>query len=97
MGALTAGSIVLVTFPFSDLSISKLRPAVVLASVHRGDWIPVFFRLVVRFHRFYAVSFLATATSTISSLSGFSNTSDWYSQFLVSPDHLSGWLALACL
>ncbi|RKZ01265.1 MazF family transcriptional regulator [Candidatus Fermentibacteria bacterium] len=39
MGALTAGSIVLVTFPFSDLSNSKLRPAVVLASVHRGDWI----------------------------------------------------------
>ena len=39
MGALTAGSIVLVTFPFSDLSNSKLRPAVVLASVDRGDWI----------------------------------------------------------
>ena len=39
MVALTAGSIVLVTFPFSDLSKSKLRPAVVLASAERGDWI----------------------------------------------------------
>jgi mRNA interferase MazF len=33
------GSVVLVTFPFSDLSASKLRPAVVLASVARDDWI----------------------------------------------------------
>ena len=39
MVALAAGSIVLVTFPFSDLSKSKLRPAVVLASAERGDWI----------------------------------------------------------
>lgn len=39
MVALAAGSIVLVTFPFSDLSKSKLRPAVVLASAKRGDWI----------------------------------------------------------
>jgi len=30
---------VLVRFPFSDLSRSKLRPAVVLAEVGRGDWI----------------------------------------------------------
>jgi mRNA interferase MazF len=30
---------VLVTFPFSDLSQSKLRPAVVLAAVGRGDFI----------------------------------------------------------
>ena len=33
-------SVVLVKFPFSDLSSSKLRPAVVLASVGRDDWIP---------------------------------------------------------
>ncbi len=30
---------VLVHFPFSDLTGSKLRPAVVLASAGRGDWI----------------------------------------------------------
>jgi mRNA interferase MazF len=34
-----AGSIVLVRFPFSDLSQAKLRPAVVLADAGRGDWI----------------------------------------------------------
>ena len=34
-----AGSVVLVTFPFSDLSASKLRPAIVLASAERDDWI----------------------------------------------------------
>lgn len=34
-----AGQVVLVPFPFSDLSKSKLRPAVVLASAGRGDWI----------------------------------------------------------
>ena len=33
------GSVVLVAFPFSDLSASKLRPAIVLASAERGDWI----------------------------------------------------------
>ena len=35
----TAGSVVLVPFPFSDLSQSKRRPAVVLADAERGDWI----------------------------------------------------------
>ena len=35
----TAGSVVLVPFPFSDLSQSKRRPAVVLAGAERGDWI----------------------------------------------------------
>ena len=35
----SAGSVVLVAFPFSDLSASKLRPAVVLASAGMGDWI----------------------------------------------------------
>lgn len=39
MVALTAGAVVLVPFPFSDLSRSKLRPAVVLADAGRGDWI----------------------------------------------------------
>lgn len=32
-----AGAVVLVRFPFSDLSKTKLRPAVVLADVGRGD------------------------------------------------------------
>jgi hypothetical protein len=34
-----AGTVVLVPFPFSDLSQAKLWPAVVLAHVGRGDWI----------------------------------------------------------
>ncbi len=34
-----ASKVVLVPFPFSDLSQSKLRPAVVLADVGRDDWI----------------------------------------------------------
>ena len=29
----------LVPFPFSDLSQTKLRPAIILASAGRGDWI----------------------------------------------------------
>ena len=39
MGTPAAGSVVLVPFPFSDLSQSKRRPAVVLADAERGDWI----------------------------------------------------------
>ncbi len=39
MVAPSAGAIVLVRFPFSDLSRSKLRPAVVLAEAGRDDWI----------------------------------------------------------
>jgi mRNA interferase MazF len=35
----SAGSVVLVTFPFSDLSARKLRPAIVIASAGRDDWI----------------------------------------------------------
>ncbi|RMD64266.1 MazF family transcriptional regulator [Candidatus Parcubacteria bacterium] len=34
-----AGAVVLVPFPFSDLSRAKLRPAVVLADAGRDDWI----------------------------------------------------------
>ena len=39
MGTLAAGTVVTVSFPFSDLSQSKLRPAVVLAGIGRDDWI----------------------------------------------------------
>jgi hypothetical protein len=39
MGSLAASQVVLVHFPFSDLTASKLRPAVVLAAAGRGDWI----------------------------------------------------------
>ena len=39
MVAPTVGAVVLVPFPFSDLSRAKLRPAVVLAGAGRGDWI----------------------------------------------------------
>ena len=33
------GSVVLVRFPFSDLSSSKRRPAIVLADAGRGDYV----------------------------------------------------------
>ena len=39
MAAPSVGSVVLVRFPFSDLSDYKLRPAFVLASVGRGDFL----------------------------------------------------------
>ncbi len=39
MVTLTAGTVALVPFPFSDLSQAKLRPAIVLANVGRHDWI----------------------------------------------------------
>jgi mRNA interferase MazF len=39
MGTLAAGQVVLVHFPFSDLTTSKLRPPVVLADAGRDDWI----------------------------------------------------------
>ena len=39
MVAPAAGAIVLVRFPFSDLSQTKLRPAVVLADAGRNDYI----------------------------------------------------------
>ncbi len=39
MVPLAAGAVVVVPFPFSDLSQAKLRPAVILADAGRGDWI----------------------------------------------------------
>ena len=39
MVAPATAAVVLVPFPFSDLSRAKLRPAVVLADAGRGDWI----------------------------------------------------------
>lgn len=39
MVAPSAGQVVLVPFPFSDLSQSKVRPAVCLADAGRGDWV----------------------------------------------------------
>ncbi len=39
MGPFAAGQVVLLAFPFSDLSRSKLRPALLLAAAGRGDWI----------------------------------------------------------
>jgi mRNA interferase MazF len=39
MGLLATGQVVLVPFPFSDLTRTKMRPAVVLADAGRDDWI----------------------------------------------------------
>ena len=39
MGPLAAGAVVLVPFPFSDLSQAKPRPALGLACAGQGDWI----------------------------------------------------------
>jgi mRNA interferase MazF len=39
MGAPAVGQVVLVPFPFSDLSRTKMRPAIVLAGTGRDDWI----------------------------------------------------------
>lgn len=35
----SAGDIVVLPFPFSDLSDNKIRPAVVLARANKSDWI----------------------------------------------------------
>ena len=39
MGPPSTGRVVLVPFPFSDLSQTKVRPAVCLVPVGRGDWV----------------------------------------------------------
>ena len=39
MGPPSAGSVVITPFPFSDLTESRLRPAVVIADVGSNDWI----------------------------------------------------------
>jgi mRNA interferase MazF len=39
MGTLTVGEVVLVPFPFSDLSQAKVRPAICMADAGRGDWV----------------------------------------------------------
>jgi mRNA interferase MazF len=39
MVTLAAGDVVLVAFPFSDLTAAKLRPAAVLADVGIGDFV----------------------------------------------------------
>jgi len=39
MATLAAGSVTLIPFPFSDLSQTKIRPALILADAGRGDWI----------------------------------------------------------
>jgi mRNA interferase MazF len=39
MGAFASRQVVLLSFPFSDLSAQKLRPALILANAGRGDWV----------------------------------------------------------
>jgi hypothetical protein len=39
MGVYAAGQVVFLTFPFSDLSRSKLRPVLLIASAGQADWI----------------------------------------------------------
>jgi mRNA interferase MazF len=39
MGAFTVGQVVVLPFPFSDLSQQKYRPALLLADADKGDWI----------------------------------------------------------
>lgn len=39
MGAFTTRQIILLPFPYSDLSAQKLRPALILADAGRGDWL----------------------------------------------------------
>jgi mRNA interferase MazF len=39
MGAFATGQVIVVPFPFSDLSAQKFRPALILADAGRGDWV----------------------------------------------------------
>jgi mRNA interferase MazF len=39
MGAFATGQVVILPFPFSDLTRNKYRPVLLLANVGRGDWI----------------------------------------------------------
>jgi mRNA interferase MazF len=39
MGVPSSGDIVVLPFPFSDLTTNKVRPAVVLARANKSDWI----------------------------------------------------------
>ena len=39
MGAFAAGQVVVLPFPFSDLTRNKFRPALLLGDAGRGDWI----------------------------------------------------------
>jgi mRNA interferase MazF len=39
MGTFAAGQVIVLPFPFSDLTRSKYRPALLLADAGRGDWI----------------------------------------------------------
>ncbi len=39
MGIFATGEVVLVPFPFSDLSQTKVRPALCVANLGRGDWV----------------------------------------------------------
>ncbi|MEO7622690.1 MAG: type II toxin-antitoxin system PemK/MazF family toxin [Gallionella sp.] len=39
MGTFAAGQVIVVPFPFSDLSAQKYRPALILADAGRGDWV----------------------------------------------------------
>lgn len=39
MGTFATRQVILLPFPFSDLSASKLRPALILAEAGKGDWV----------------------------------------------------------
>ncbi len=39
MATFAVSQVILIPFPFSDLSARKLRPALILADAGRGDWV----------------------------------------------------------